>query len=214
MIPRDPVSEDGNPGVFTNILKVLRFAPALAGLSIGMFSSAANEVINLVFGVWMEDAFGLQITALGAAAAVIGIAELTGESMVGIWVDRLGKPRAITLGLMANSLVALTFPYLGQTLPGAVVGLFFFYLSFEFTLVSTIPMMLEILPRARATMMAVNISAVSLGRALGSLLAPMLYTWGIGTSAGVAIVFNLLALMALRWVRTQESTAVSKLEGF
>jgi hypothetical protein len=42
----------------------------------------------------------------------------------------------------------------------------------------------------------------------------MLYTWGIGTSAGVAVVFNLLALMALRWVRTQESTAVSKLEGF
>lgn len=205
MIPPDPKSEDGNPGALTNFKKVLRYSPALAGLAIGLFSCAANEVINLVFGVWMEDSFGLQIAALGAAAAVIGFAELAGESLVGVWVDRLGKPRAIMLGLVANSLVALTFPYFGQTLPGAVAGLFLFYLSFEFALVSTIPMMLEILPNARATMMAINISAVSLGRALGSSVAPTLYDWGIAASAGAAVVLNMLALLALRWARQQDS---------
>jgi predicted MFS family arabinose efflux permease len=168
---------------------------------VGLFSSAANETINLVFGIWMEDAFGLKIAALSAASVAIGLAELTGESMVGVWVDRLGKPKAITLGLLANSLTALAFPYLGQTLPGAVIGLFFFYLTFEFALVSTIPMMTEIMPGARATMMAVNISALSLGRALGSYVAPTFYALGMGTSAGAAIVFNMIALIALRWVR-------------
>jgi len=205
MIPRDTISSDGNPGTLANFHKVIRYSPALAGLAVGLFSSAANEVINLVFGVWMETSFGLQIAALGAAAAVIGFAELTGESLVGVWVDRIGKPRAIAMGLLANSLTALIFPFLGQTLPGAVVGLFLFYLTFEFTLVSTIPMMTEILPSARATMMAINISALSLGRALGAFVAPTLFAWGMGTSAGAAVVFNLLALIALRWVRYHDS---------
>ena len=205
MIPRDTISSDGNPGTLANFHKVIRYSPALAGLAVGLFSSAANEVINLVFGVWMETSFGLQIAALGAAAAVIGFAELTGESLVGVWVDRIGKPRAIAMGLLANSLTALIFPFLGQTLPGAVFGLFLFYLTFEFTLVSTIPMMTEILPSARATMMAINISALSLGRALGAFVAPILFAWGMGTSAGAAVVFNILALIALRWVRYHDS---------
>lgn len=205
MLPRDIISGDSAPNVFSNIQKVLRFTPALAGLAIGIFSSAANEVINLVFGVWMEDTFGLQIAALGAAAAVIGFAELGGESLVGLYVDRLGKPRAIAIGLLANSLTAVAFPFLGQTLPGALVGLFFFYLTFEFTLVSTIPMMTEIMPKARATLMAINVSALSLGRALGAFVAPTLFAWGMGTIAGAAIVFNLLALIALRWVRQKNS---------
>ncbi len=205
MISRDTISSDRSSGTLGNFHKVLRYSPALAGLAVGLFSSAANEVINLVFGVWMETSFGLQIAALGAAAAVIGFAELGGESLVGIFVDRLGKPRAIAMGLLANSLAALAFPFLGQTLPGAVIGLFLFYLTFEFTLVSTIPMMTEILPSARATMMAINISALSLGRALGAFVAPILFAWGMGTSAGAAVVFNLLALIALRWVSYQDS---------
>ncbi len=205
MIPRDTMSGNAAPNVFSNIQKVLRFTPALAGLAIGLFCSAANEVINLVFGVWMEDAFGLQIAALGAAAAVIGFAELGGESLVGLFVDRLGKPLAIAIGLLANSLTAVAFPFLGRTLPGALVGLFLFYLTFEFTLVSIIPMMTEIFPSARATVMALNVSALSLGRALGAFVAPTLFTWGMGTSAGAAVVFNLLALMALWRVRYQDS---------
>jgi predicted MFS family arabinose efflux permease len=205
MIPQDTISRDAAPSVFANIQKVLHFLPALAGLAVGMFISAANEVINLIFGIWMEDAFGLQIAALGAAAAVIGFAELGGESMVGVFVDRLGKPRAISFGILGNCLAAIAFPFLGQTLIGAIVVLFLFYLTFEFTLVSTIPLMTEIIPSARATMMAINISALSLGRAIGAFVAPTLFDWGMGTSAGAAVVFNLLALSALRWVRHQDT---------
>ena len=60
-------------------------------------------------------------------------------------------------------------------------------------------------------MMAINVSALSLGRALGAFVAPTLYAWGMGTSAGAAIVFNLLALIALRWVRYQDIHKVSAL---
>jgi predicted MFS family arabinose efflux permease len=186
----------------SNFRLVLTFAPALAGLAVGLFASAANEVVNLIFGVWLEDAFGLQIAALGAASAVIGLSELGGEGLVAAFVDRLGKPRAIGLGLAANCLAALALLFLGRTQAGALVGLFFFYITFEFTLVSIIPLMTELLPSARATLMAFNVAALSLGRALGDLLAPRLYGLGFWFVVLGAVGFNLLALAALRKVKT------------
>ena len=198
--PRDAPHSVG-PGLASNIRLVLVSVPALAGLMVGLFSSTANEVINLIFGVWLEQSFGLQIAALGAASAVIGLAELGGEGLVAGIVDRLGKPRAVGLGLAANCLAALALVLLGHTQAGALVGLFFFYITFEFTLVSIIPLMTELLPSARATLMAFNVAALSLGRALGDLLAPRLYGLGFWFVVLGAVVFNLLALVALRMVK-------------
>lgn len=196
LIPRDrPVDRGANPG--GQFRRVLTHAPALAGLSIGMCVSAANETVNLIFGVWLEDSFGLQIAALGAAAAVIGLSELGGEGLVALFSDRLGKSRAIALGLALNSLAALALPWLGQSTFGALAGLLLFYLSFEFTIVSIIPMMTEVLPSARATLMAFNVAALSLGRALGAPLAPVLYGFGFPVVVIGAIGFNLLAFLGL-----------------
>jgi predicted MFS family arabinose efflux permease len=203
-LPKDPGPADGHPGLWENFRKVLTYKPAIAGLSMGILASAANEVVNLVFGVWMEDSFGLRIAALGAAAALIGLAELGGETLVGGFTDRLGKPRAVAVGLFLNCLAALALPLLGRSAPGALVGLFLFYLTFEFTLVSIIPLMTEVLPAARATLLAANVAGLSLGRATGAFLAPMLYVTGsasgITGSALAAVLLNLCALLALRWL--------------
>ena len=201
MLPKDgkPAGTNRSRDTFKVILTSV---PALAGLAVGLFSSAGNEVVNLIFGVWLEDSFGLQIAALGAASAVIGLSELVGEGLVAAFVDRLGKPRAIGLGLAANCLAALALLFLGRTQAGALVGLFFFYITFEFTLVSIIPLMTELLPSARATLMAFNVAALSLGRALGDLLAPRLYGLGFWFIVLGAVGFNLLALAALQKVKT------------
>jgi len=202
MLPKDGTSaiEKGSVARFTQILASI---PALTGLAVGLFVSAGNEVVNLIFGVWLEDSFGLQIVALGAASAVIGLSELAGEGLVAAFVDRLGKPRAIGLGLTANCLAALSMPLLGRTQAGSLVALFIFYLSFEFTLVSIIPLMTELMPSARATMLAVNVAALSLGRGLGDLLAPRLYGLGIWSVVLGAVGFNLLALLVLRKVKPE-----------
>ena len=201
MLPKDekPAAENRSSDTFKVILTSV---PALAGLAVGLLASAGNEVVNLIFGVWLEDSFGLQIAALGAASAVIGLSELGGEGLVAAFVDRLGKPRAIGLGLAANCLAALALLFLGRTQAGALVGLFFFYITFEFTLVSIIPLMTELLPSARATLMAFNVAALSLGRALGDLLAPRLYGLGFWFIVLGVVGFNLLALAALRKVKT------------
>jgi len=111
--------------------------------------------------------------------------------------------------LLLNCLAALALPLLGRSLPGALVGLFLFYISFEFTIVSAIPMMTEIMPAARATLLATSIAGHSLGRALGALLATPLYSLGLASgelpglllSSLAAIFFNLIALVAVLLLR-------------
>jgi predicted MFS family arabinose efflux permease len=198
MIPSGSPSAGVRITVWRNFRGVLAYPPALAGLAVGFTCSAANEIINLVFGVWMEDAFGLKIMALGATAAVIGLAELGGESLVGGLADRLGKPQSVGIGLGLNILAALMFPLLGRSLAAALIGLFLFYITFEFTVVSSIPMMTEVMPSSRATLMAFYTASFSLGRAFGALVATPLYNWGMVASAAAAIAFDLLALLALR----------------
>jgi predicted MFS family arabinose efflux permease len=196
-LPKGDHQPDPDATVFSNVRLVLISVPALAGLSIGLWASAANEVVNLIFGVWLEDAFALKIVALAGASAVIGFAELGGEGLVALFVDRLGKHRAVAIGLLANSGSALLLPLIGHTSAGALVGLFLFYLTFEFTLVSIVPMMTEVLPEARATVMAFNVAGESLGRAIGAPLAPFLYSYGFPVVALGAVVFNVFAILAL-----------------
>lgn len=191
---------DGLRHVFTSV-------PALAGLSIGLWISAANEMVNLVFGVWLEDTLGLQLAALSAAATVIGLSELSGEGLVALLTDRLGIKRAISLGILANMLAAVLLLQIGQSTAGALLGLFLFYLSFEFTLVSLIPMMIEILPQARATLLALEVSGIALGRALGAFLAAWAYGYGFIFSVAGAVLLNGFASLALRPLRQGMSSS-------
>ncbi len=213
MLPHDTVPLQERPRFWSSLRAVLTYTPALLGLSVGLFMSASNEVINLVFGVWLEDSFGLKIAALGAAAVLIGLSELGGESLSVGFTDRLGMPNAVGLGLLVNCLAAIILPLAGRSFAGALAGLFLLYISFEFTIVSTISMMTEIMPGARATLMAANVAGHSLGRALGALLAPFLYLQGqsfiqlpaMQVSGLAAVLLNLLALAFLVALRRRIS---------
>ena len=90
-------------------------------LALGFFA----DVIYIVFGVWMEDSFSLNIAALGAVSAVIGFSELLGAILTTAPTDKLGKKRAIAIGVSLHGLVTLSLLLLGRYFLGAVVGLFF-----------------------------------------------------------------------------------------
>jgi predicted MFS family arabinose efflux permease len=209
MLPRDPACSPTQQGFLRNIGHVLSYRPALAGLMMVACYSTANELINFVFGIWVGDTFGMVLTALGALAVGIGLAELGGEALVGAFTDRLGKHRAVRIGLVVNCLVALALPLTKGWMPAAIALLMLFFLSFEFTLVSGIPLMTEILPARRATLMAAHMAFISFGRAIGDLLAPFLFNqgWlpGIAANSLATVFFNLLALLALTQVRIQST---------
>lgn len=194
MLPNDPPRTAERPSLLAGIRIVLAYPSALAGLTIGMLINLSNEVIGIIYGAWMEDSFELKITALGAASAVIGIAELSGEGLVAGLVDRLGKRRALGLGISLNALASLLLPVLGFNVIGALVGLFMFYLTFEFAIVSAIPLMTELVPTARATLMAGFAAALASGRMFGSLLGPPLFDLGLIANGMAGALFNILAL--------------------
>jgi MFS transporter, DHA1 family, inner membrane transport protein len=180
----------------------------LAGMLLGAASSMSNELVSLIFGVWLEDTFAVKITALGFTAAVIGFAELGGELSSAGLVDRIGKTRAVAAGLIVNSIVGLSLAFINVNLISALVALFLFYLSFEFTVVCSIPIITEILPQARATVMAVIVAVISLGRAMGDIISPWLYRMDQSQTAFPGLIFigigvvllNLTALFALRFL--------------
>lgn len=213
LTPSDACASVTRPGKLGNLKAVLTSPAALLGLSGGVAFGLANEVVNLVFGVWMEEDFSLQLASLAYISAVIGISELGGEALVALFVDRIGKAQAVKIGLVVNSVAALALAWLGRTEIGAAVGLFLFYLSFEFTIVSLIPLMSEILPGARATLLATNVSGIALGRAVGALIALPLFRWGqagglipgILACGLVTVLFNSLAFGSFAQLKRQIS---------
>jgi predicted MFS family arabinose efflux permease len=213
MIPHEDVHHAPVTDSRGNFRAVLTNIPALAGISIALWASASNELVNLIFGVWLEDSFGLKIAALAGASAVIGLSELTGEGLVAFTTDRLGKPLALLLGIVGNAVCALLLPLIGTTQIGALAGLFFYYLTFEYIMVSHVPLMSELVPEARATLLSLNLTGHSLGRAIGAALSSFIYQqFGFITIVIVSILFNVLALLALGEL-TQKVAIVSRILG-
>jgi predicted MFS family arabinose efflux permease len=202
LLPADAPHALNGMSLASGLKTVARHRPAVAGLLVGLCISLANEMVNVVFGAWLEGSFGLQVVALGAASALIGVAELSGEGLVAGLADRWGKRRSVALGIVGNMMSALALPLLGTSVAGALAGLFLFYITFEFTLVSAIPLMTELVPEARATVMAGNVGSHSAGRALGALIALPLFAGGLRVNTFASVGFNLLALfLLLRYVR-------------
>jgi predicted MFS family arabinose efflux permease len=197
ILPADSRSRGWGPSLRHGLSRIVSHRAAIAGLGVGLLASAANESVNIIFGVWLEASFSLRVAALGAAAAVIGLAELSGEGLVVTVTDRLGKRRAVTIGLLANCVACFLLPALARTPAGAMLALFFFYFSFEFTLVSTIPLMTELVPEARATLMSANITALSAGRVLGAGLGLALFANGIQANTLAAALLNAAAIAVL-----------------
>ena len=128
---------------------------------------------------------------------VIGFAEFGGESFTSILTDKLGIKTSVRLGLILNCIFVFALPWIGKSAIGAMIGLFLFFLTFEFTIVSYLPLLTEILPSARATFLGISIAAMSLGRAGGAAIAPILYEINIVADTIFATILNLIALFAL-----------------
>jgi predicted MFS family arabinose efflux permease len=204
ILPDDRPAAEAERISFINGLRVvITHKTALAGLTVVALMSLSSETISIVYGVWMENAFALQIAALGSASAVIGIAELGGEGLVAAFSDRFGKRRALLLGLTTFMLSSLLLPTLGNTVEGALIGLFLFYITFEFSIVTSLPLLTEIMPDARATFMAASVTTISLGRMAGSQLGPALFRFGLPSVAIASAVITLVTLFIL-WAFIRE----------
>lgn len=173
---------------------------ALGVLAFSFLLGLANDNLFVVYGAWLEGTFALSIVALGVASSVIGVAEMIGEGLTASIADRLGLKRSIMVGLALSVLSYILLPLFGHTLPLALAGLFVVFLSFEFAVVTSISLTTEVLPGARATMMASFMATMSVGRVIGALAGgPIWLAGGLTAISLVSAVMTALALAALAW---------------
>ena len=184
----------------------------LPGLWFGFACLVANEMVGLVFGDWLYRVHGLRVQGLGLAAMAIGVGELLGEVVAMTAADPLGKRRVVAAGLVLNTLVALALPYVGGwSVTAALVALALFFFTFEFALVSAIPLMSGVWPQHRALTMAAFAVALVWGRSAAAALTPWVYLpWGVLGSALTAALWNALALVGVWHLQEGESTPTER----
>ena len=164
--------------VYNTLPQLIRRRPALGAIGYIFFISAANDNLFVIYGAWLEESFRLGIVALGIATTVIGVAELLGEIFTAALADRLGLRRLISVGVGLCAISYLALSAIGQTLPLALTSLFVVFLTFEFSIVTSLSLATELLPEARATMMAGYLAGASVGRVFGAFIGGPVWIMG------------------------------------
>lgn len=170
--------------------------PAVFALMFTVCLTASHEIFYINYGLWMEDSFGLVLTALGAVTIVIAAAEVIGEFIVITLADRFGAKRTTMYGMVIAAALFLIVPNLSFSLPAAMFGVFLIFISIEAAIVSALPLFSEILPQARAVMMSANVGAHSLGRVAGGALGAVIYKFSDGNFLFIGLVAGGLGILA------------------
>jgi len=187
-------------GIFSAWRQLGQERAALGAIGFAFFVSAGNDSLFVIYGAWLETSFNLGIVALGFSTTVIGIGELSGEGLTAAVSDRLGLKRSVIVGLCLCIMSYIILPLMGKTLALALGGLFFVFLTFEFTIVSALSLCTELLPGLRATMMSGFLAAAGIGRVIGVLIGGSVWlTEGIFVTAFVSAVISCLGLASLVW---------------
>lgn len=172
--------------------------PAVAFVAVMALFAGAAELLFVVFGVWLEDAFELSIVALGGTSILIGVAELLGEGGTVALTDRLGKRRALTAGLLVAAAGYLLLVPGQNSFPLGIAGLAIGLAGFEFAILSSVPLQTELKPRARVQLLSWTVVAMGIARAAGAAAGPALFgAAGLTGNALAATALNVVAVALL-----------------
>ena len=163
----------------------------------------AQEALFIVYGDWMETTFNLSLTGLGLATTLIGLAELSGELTAGWSVDRFGKRPVVAISCVLTAVAFLLIPFSVGSLPTALAALVAVFFTFEIAVVGAIPLLTEMVPEARGVVMSMAFGAMAVGRTIGSIIGPIVWTRAgmLGNSLIAAALMLLAALVLVRWLR-------------
>lgn len=203
VIPRDNkknTSHQTSMNLWGAWCQLLKKRTALGAMGFAFFISAANDNLFVVYGAWLEKSFDLSIIAIGMSTGLIGLAELSGETLTAVFADRFGLKRTVLTALTLCLISYGILPFLGLTLPLALTGLFFIFLTFEFAIVTSMSLFTELLPEYRATMMSGFFAAAGMGRIAGALMGGHVWLAGGITATGlISAAASGLGLASLVW---------------
>jgi predicted MFS family arabinose efflux permease len=163
---------------------------------------AASEALFVTFGPWLQDEFDVGDAVLAAATFALGRMELAAAGLSMTRTDRWGKERSVTGGAVVMIGAALCFLAVNQwALPGMLCVAVYIG-SFEFAIVSSIPIAGDLVPGRPARGIALLMAASTTGRAITTIPTTWLYDHvGISASAVLAVAWACVAALAMmvRW---------------
>jgi MFS transporter, DHA1 family, inner membrane transport protein len=168
--------------------------PQVAMLLVILLFSFAAQALFVVYGAWLEADLGLAVSAIGVFTLVVVASELAGEGAVTAFGDRWGLRRSVQIALLGTAVAYACLGLVGASLVGAVVVVVAWFVSFEITIVSAIPLVTELGGIGRDRLMGLMVVVVAIARGAGALVAPRVFeVGGIGASGLMAAACVLMA---------------------
>ena len=202
-VPPSPPAGSTSGSFWQAFRQVSKSTPAMAGLGVTLVINVMVEITSLVFGLWTGETFHLDVLGLGSVAAVIGVAQLSGELLTAVVVDRFGKERMVRAGFFLAGCAAMLLPWLDFHLWAALGGLFLLFLGTETAYMSNLPLLTEAIPEMRATVLGGNAAAISLGRLIAAGLMWLYFSLGFQAAMLTVAFFAILGLAILQHVKGQ-----------
>lgn len=192
-------------------LKAIRSFFALGHNARSTFSTMLTGGLNyfaamqlmIIYGVWLNDQFGLGPASLGAVAFVLGLFDLAASVSVSLFTDRIGKRRSVIMGMLVSLVWYLLIPSLATGVVLAVLSIAVARFGFEFAIVSYFPLLSEQTPEQRGKVMTLGAANSLLFATAAGFTAPWLYkAYGIvgptAVSAAVVVVALVVILALVR----------------
>ena len=197
-------------GVGANLVKFLDLGPNWRSTWATMFASGfvLFGAIHLFtsYGTWLSQEYALGAAQLGQVAFILGCGDLCGSVLVSVLNDRFGKRRAFLWGSLIAAICFLSLSFFNSGLIAAVIGLILVRFAFEFTIVSSIPLLSEQVPEQRGKVLTLRSISSLLAGVIAGISSPWAYaTYGvIGLSAISSISVLVGFAMIVAWVREPE----------
>ncbi len=209
LLAETPTSLRSHVGQF-KLASLRQHRSAIAFLIVWTFIFLAFENIQVGYGSWFETQFNLSATQRGTAQTLFGVFEIAASASSSLFLDRIGKKRGVTGGLIVVLIgygLLMTIGSIDLSLALSSMGLAF--LGFEFSVVSGISIMSEQLPQARATMLALGATASGIGRMIGDLSGGALIVNASFTTAALssAVMAALTLIIFVIGVREKPSSS-------
>lgn len=185
--------------------QALRTKGAVMALLFVALALCAYDLIQIVLAPWLRETLAANEAQLGRLFALAGIGELIGALGVALLGDRLGIRRTTAAGFLLAAACVAALPFAGREWIWLLPTYLLLYLSFEYAIVASFPLISAVAPAARGTMLALSAAAIGAGRVIASLVATSLWlAFGIGWTAAITAATLCAAIVCLLAVKPRE----------
>jgi len=159
---------------------------------------ASAQNLFVTFGAWLEDDFGFGAARISAVGFLVGGIELVASTSSARLTDSWGKENSIALGALLIVPSGILLALGGSNLVVGVVAVIIYFMGFEFSVVSLLPVATQLVPNNPGAGLGWVLGAGTVGRAVMARVATTSYSeYGIAAPALIGAVFGVLGALCI-----------------